>query len=350
MKTSSKDRSGLQLLAAVLVSVFLVDNIKDVAVWVNCLDGGCDNERRIEAKNVGVLISSLIVFCGASYAALSGEKSRKDATLIIVGTFAGSLFSILKAAVGDAGYPVARDFTGPLAIWVICAVIFAMVFRFPVGDDKSDSASFIRIQRVTLTALLCFVVGTLWQIGVGTLAGDDSSRYFVVAPLAVAGAGGLCISAMLESWLDKALPSRGRLAVWITIGFCAASFYLTVKYWPDHSDGWIKETGQPAAVAAVMLTLLLSGLVISALVVAFRPANDVHRSLVIAGLSGAILAGIAGFAAGTLRQKASNTITDSDIWIIAVSHAGATLIAILGVIVSDQLLKRFRPEGEAKDA
>lgn len=323
-----QEQSTLTIVVLALATVFLVDNGKDVAVWLSCaFRGDCSENGLRDTQLVGMMVGSLIALALGTWAAQAGKKTRGETLVILCTTFLSALFAIFKASVGDGHYPLRANFWDPLVIWMLCAVIYVAIYSS--GREEGQRgwiAGCGLIMRASLAFVVSLIVGGLVQLVLG--GNSNSGHDFVIAPMAVSGGGALFIAAMLDPWVREQGRHTLRLVLWPLLGLVAVFAFLHLVYWEKHGTTWITDSKSPFSVVVAMSSVLLVGLVVTAIVFASRHSGSVKGNVIVAAFVAAPIAGVAGYWLATLRFSSG-----SSIWHISVAHALATAIAIAGAVV-----------------
>jgi len=293
--------SFFQPVAATVGGIIFGEYAHKLAQWLVCAHSVwaknqcCSLEAKVEAINIGTLVSTIVVIVGANAAASRVKDDSFSADLSVVGALTGALLAVLDAASHGADFPVPERLPAPLYFYVIFVLLFAIP-RLCMPKVPRDFAPVIASRsRLAAALLVGAFLGLTAQLGAelywkGLAFGEYGSQKFVVAPLGTAIAVGAWSVALFDPYLRPSVwvDQRARRRLWLSI-YGAGAVVLAGGYGVLFDA---PSSGVSAATAAlVVAALALPGTGAIALVLAFCRGAAVGRTVVTAAtLLGSVMA------------------------------------------------------------
>ncbi|MBR4236215.1 MAG: biotin transporter BioY [Clostridia bacterium] len=137
------------------------------------------------------------------------------AALIILGGRRGTLATALYILLGCAGVPVFSGFNagiayalGPTGGYMIGFLLAGLCYT--ALEKPGEKSRLVRYMSLALGMLLCYVLGTLWFVGVyaarGTQYGLGKALTLCVLPFILPDAAKITLAVVVGSRLKRALP------------------------------------------------------------------------------------------------------------------------------------------------
>ena len=340
-------RRGPFLIGGTLVGMLVGDYAQDLAQWVVCLHSIhwagdiCDGQPRAEALMIGTFLSTVVGVLAAATASRLGEQLYFDTLRAVVGVLAGATMALLKASVGETGYPDPGLFGRPLFLCVCAAFLIllpAWILRPGTGKSDRIVAFHARIAVALLAGIflgwtLQGVAETFWT----GLEDAFSSAKFVVAPsVTVVAMSAWGTALLLPAVADWRPGWRWPLVLLVAAALLIAA-YAGIFYFSRHGNGWLEIAGASrGATMALFLGLMMPPLLppLIAYLISFR--IDIKKTLVFGTLLAIGLILPPAMWCVQLRLRAEKMITD-DAGVLLAAHLLVPAFTTAALLVTERL-------------
>jgi len=358
-KTAKPQNGGtaptFALLAAVVLGTVVFGKFaQDLAKWIVCLDAyarsapKCSGLAKSEALMLATMVSTFVAVLGASYAGRWGRKTTKQTAVLVFGALAAAFFSVLKASVGEHGFPQPDLLINPALVYFGCVVVLLAPWILVRLSWVSEEQGLILAQRISLAVFLGGLLGALAQL-MGEFVWHrpedrGSVSKFVVAPVATVLGGAVFGIVMLDPWLRFGARRLKWVVSWAALSLALAGTHMAI--YVSQKD-WIEKASGPSwAIAALGMLVLTSGVLGVALACIVSTAARIRTGLLIAALVAASLAAAAGYWLGQHRIDAKSMIP-ADLIAFTGFHALSPILCIAAIFTADTLARRINRPGLA---